>query len=137
MFLNKTTKYALSVLAYMSGQPDSIFSAELLHKELNIPRRYLRLLLTDLSKHGFIASNRGRAGGFQLSSDAHLISVADVIDKLEGLSSYEKCFFGIENCRNSTPCAMHKAWSETRETLVNSLTNTSIHDLGKDSVIKF
>lgn len=121
----------------MSGEPSSIFSAEILHKELNIPRRYLRILLTNLSKHGFIESNRGRAGGFRLCCDTQNKSVAEVIDAIEGLNSYDRCFFGIENCRNAKPCAMHQTWSETRDALMNTLTQTTIGELGKDSVMKF
>lgn len=137
MFLNRTTKYALSLLAYMANKPEILYSAEALHKELNIPRRYLRLLLTDLSKHGFIASTRGRNGGFQLSQDAQKITVAQVIDSLEGLDNYETCFFGIENCVNDKPCAMHEAWSETRSKLMETLEKTTIYELGKDSIMKF
>lgn len=137
MFLNRTTKYALSLLAYMSSSPDKIYSSEDLHLELNIPRRYLRLLLTDLSKHGFIISTRGRNGGFQLSEDTKKVTVARVIDALEGLSNYDTCFFGIEKCVNDKPCAMHHAWSITRIKLMETLEKTTIYELGKDSVMKF
>lgn len=137
MFLNKTTKYALSILAYMAHEPKTLYSAEFLHEELNILRRYLRQLLTDLSKHEFIISSRGRSGGFQLSKNAEKLSVADVIDSLEGLENYESCFFGIKNCINDKPCAMHKSWFDTREALLKTLHNTTLHDLGKDIVIKF
>ena len=137
MFLNKTTKYAISLLAYMANKPEELYSAELLHRELNIPRRYLRLLLTDLGRHGFIESTLGRNGGFQLSRDAKKTSMAQVIDALEGMGRYDTCFFGIENCVNDKPCTMHEAWSDTRNALLKTLEQTSIHDLGKDCVIKF
>jgi len=137
MFLHRTTKYAISLLAFMANSPEDLYSSETLHKELNIPRRYLRLLLTDLSKQGFISSTRGRNGGFQLSGDARKISVAHVIDVIEGLDNYETCFFGIKNCVNDKPCAMHQAWSDTRSTLIKTLEETSLYDLGKDSIMKF
>ncbi len=66
----------------MANSPAEMYSAETLHKELNIPRRYLRILLTALSKHGFISSTRGRNGGFQISGNAKKISVARVIDAI-------------------------------------------------------
>ena len=137
MFLNKTTKYALSILAFMANEPMTLYSAEFLHEKLNIPRRYLRQLLTDLSKHGFITSSRGRSGGFRLSKDAKKLSVADVIDSLEGLENYESCFFGIKNCINDKSCAMHKPWLDIREALFKTLHNTTLYDLGRDIIIKF
>ena len=137
MFLNRTTKYAISLLAFMANKPDSLYSAETLHKELNIPRRYLRLLLTDLSKIDFVSSTRGRNGGFQLSRDARKISIAQVINTLEGMDNYEVCFFGIKNCVNADPCAMHDPWIETRDKLMKTLRDTSLYDLGNKSIIKF
>ncbi|MEN8226258.1 MAG: Rrf2 family transcriptional regulator [Bacteroidota bacterium] len=137
MFLNKTTKYAISLLAYMANKPHERFSAETLHHELNIPRRYLRLLLTDLSKYGFILSSRGRNGGFCLCRNPEDISIAQVIDSLEGLSNYDTCFFGIQNCKNEKPCSMHKTWNDTRSILIESLSNTSLSELGNNCIIKF
>lgn len=137
MFLNKTTKYAISLLAYMANEPNKLFSAEMLHMKLNIPRRYLRQLLTDLSKHGFIVSTRGRNGGFQLCKNPQQISIAHVIDAIEGLGNYESCFFGIKDCVNAKACAMHDTWTDTRNKLLKTLEETTLYDLGKESIIKF
>ena len=54
MILNKTTEYALTILGFMATRNENMYSAEYLHQQLNIPCRYLRRLLTDLSKHGFL-----------------------------------------------------------------------------------
>lgn len=137
MFLNRTTKYAISLLAYMVKDQDAVYSAEFLHRELNIPRRYLRLLLTDLSKHGFIVSSRGRSGGFRFEKGTEKISIASIIDTMEGLENYDNCFFGIKNCTNEKPCAMHDSWNKTRSQLMKTLENTSLEELGKDSLMKF
>lgn len=137
MFLNRTTKYAISLLAYMVNDPDAVYSAEFLHKELNIPRRYLRLLMTDLSKHGYIASLRGRNGGFKLGADTGKKSIAEIIDTIEGLENYHTCFFGIKHCVNGKPCAMHDTWNATRDQLMKTLSETNLQELGKDSVMKF
>jgi Rrf2 family protein len=137
MFLNRTTKYAISLLTYMVKDQETVYSAEFLHRELNIPRRYLRLLLTDLSKHGFIVSSRGRSGGFRLGKGTEKISIASIIDTMEGLESYDNCFFGIKNCTNGKPCAMHDTWNKTRSQLMKTLEDTSLEELGKDSLMKF
>jgi len=137
MFLNRTTKYAISLLAYMVKDPEEVYSAELLHQELNIPRRYLRLLLTDLSKHGFIESSRGRKGGFKLLPGTGNKSIAEIIDTIEGLENYHTCFFGIKHCINGKPCALHDTWNTTRDQLMKTLSNTSLQDMGNDSLIKF
>ena len=69
MNFSKTTSYALSVLSYMSDHEEQMFSAKELNEKLGIPWRYLRQLLTNLSKQGLVKSIRGRNGGFLLNKD--------------------------------------------------------------------
>jgi len=41
MKLAKTTEYALRTLRHMSHREHAVFSADLLHRELKIPKKYL------------------------------------------------------------------------------------------------
>lgn len=131
MFLNQTTKYALRVLMKMSEKEDEIYSASFLHKELNIPRRYLMRLLTELSKHGYIKSTRGRVGGFTFKMNPNTIFLAAVIDSLQGLSKEPDCFFGNKDCQTECiiKCAMHEPWQNTWSELYKVLASTTIGDL--------
>jgi Rrf2 family protein len=131
MFLNQTTKYALRVLMEMAEDEDKIYSAHFLHEKLDIPQRYLMRLLTDLSKHGFIESTRGRIGGFRFKMKPGDIYLSTVIDTLEGLEKYQTCFFGIENCQKqyTNKCTMHDPWQNIWKNLYEVLTTTTIGDL--------
>jgi len=62
MALNRTTSYALRILIQMNEEPGKVISAKYLHDLLGIKKQYLRRLLTDLSRHGFIQSALGRKG---------------------------------------------------------------------------
>lgn len=42
MTLAKTTEYALRTLRHMSHREHAVFSADLLHRELKIPKKYLQ-----------------------------------------------------------------------------------------------
>jgi len=64
MNLSKTSEYALCILIYMAKVPDQLYTAKQLVKELKVPDKYLRRLMTDLSKSGFIRSIQGRDGGY-------------------------------------------------------------------------
>ncbi|MCX6281460.1 MAG: Rrf2 family transcriptional regulator [Bacteroidetes bacterium] len=129
MILGKTTEYALSVLAYMATRSQDMYPAELLHRELKIPRHYLRRLLTDLSKKGFIASSRGRNGGFVFARELSMINFAQVIDAMEGEEAMNICLLGFTACIVDKPCAMHDLWSDARSKMAETLKNTSLADL--------
>ena len=129
MILNKTTEYALNVLSFMATRNKEIYPAECLYKELNIPRQYLRRLLTDLSKKGFITSIRGRNGGFVFSRDLSTINFAQVIEAMEGTGAMKTCLLGFTACIVDHPCVMHDLWTEARSRMLEILTNTSLADL--------
>ena len=64
MKLSKTSEYALRILIYMAKEPNKLYTATQLVKELGVSDKYLRRLMTDLSKAGFIKSVQGRDGGY-------------------------------------------------------------------------
>jgi Rrf2 family protein len=129
MNLSKTTSYSLNVLSYMAKNRDVICSANFLHEKLNIPHQYLRQLLTKLSKSGFIHSSRGRNGGFVFSKKINKIFIADIIEAVEGLDSFNKCILGFTECPLDNLCSMHEFWEHTRENIITELKNTSLADL--------
>ena len=129
MILSKTTEYALSVLGFMATRNEEMYPAEYLYEQLHIPRQYLRRLLTDLSKKGFIVSSRGRNGGFIFARDLSTINFAEVIDAMEGPEAMNTCLLGFTACIVDKPCAMHNLWTDARSKMIDTLTNTSLADL--------
>lgn len=129
MNLTKTTSYSLNVLSYMAQNRNEVCSANYLHKKLDIPHQYLRQLLTKLSKSGFIHSSRGRNGGFVFSKEISQIYIADIIDSVEGLESFNKCILGFTDCPFDVKCSMHDFWEKTRGSIINELKTTSLADL--------
>lgn len=120
------TEYALSVLAFMATRSEALYSAELLHQELKIPKQYLRRLLTTLSKLGFIAGTRGRNGGFVFARELSGINFAQVIEATEGDASLNTCLLGHTACNAKMPCAMHDIWKEAHTQMMATLTTTSL-----------
>ena len=133
MNFSKTTSYALTILNYMAEHDKDLFSARALHKTLGIPWQYLRQLLTSLSKDGFIISTQGRTGGFRLSRSPENISLADIVDAVEGLNVMNTCIMGFKECPFDHKCAMHETWIETREGIMGVLKTTSLASLRKNN----
>jgi Rrf2 family protein len=131
MNFSKTTAYALLILDFLARNEREQYSATELHRRLKIPRQYLRQLLTNLSKSGFIRSTRGRHGGFALNRESSSISIAEIIDAVEGLDVFNRCLIGLAECPFDGVCAMHDAWQAARAGVVNVLKNTSLADLRK------
>jgi Rrf2 family protein len=75
---------ALFELAQRYGQPP-VQSSEIAEHQ-NIPEAYLNQLLITLRKAGLIRSVRGPQGGHQLARPPAQITLAEIVDALEGPS---------------------------------------------------
>jgi Rrf2 family protein len=137
MILTKTTEYAVRVLTYMASHDKELFSANYLHKELNIPYKYLTRLMTDLSKQGCLVSVKGRDGGFRLVKDVKTITLANIIEAVEGMDSFNACILGFHECSSENPCAMHYVWEENKKNFIKTLKNTSLYDLSHMDIKRY
>lgn len=129
MNLSKTSKYAFRILGHMAQNDKELYSAQQLHKEIDIPERYLRRLLTDLSKAGFIRSIQGRQGGFTFARSTSEIYLSQIVDSIDGLESINGCILGYESCAFNHKCPMHNIWEETKKKVLQTLKNTSLRNI--------
>jgi Rrf2 family protein len=113
----------------MSLNDSEIFSAELLYEKLNIPKKYLQRLLTDLAREGFIKSSRGRKGGFTFAKPTDQIFLSEIIELTEGFSQSPNCIFGFGECAFNNSCALHDKWESAHSNIVKMLASTSLSDL--------
>jgi len=137
MFISKTSEYALKILTYMALNNETQFSAQNLYEELDIPKRYLMRLLTDLSKSGFIKATRGRSGGYVFARSLETIYFSEIIDSVEGILSFEGCVLGNPICPVDKPCALHQIWEKPKQAFLETIKTTTLADLKNDKNISF
>ncbi len=135
MFISKTSEYALRILTHMALNYETQFSAQNLYEELDIPKRYLMRLLTELSKSGFIEATRGRSGGYVFAKPLDTIYFAEIIDSVEGLLSFEGCVLGNTVCPVDKPCAMHQIWEKPKQAFLETIKKTTLADLKNENAI--
>jgi len=129
MNLSKTTQYALRILALMAEEAEKMYSSAYLYSELNIPKKYLQRLLTDLSKNGLIKSIQGRNGGYAFAKKIDTIYLSDIVEAVEGFQKEPSCFFGFETCALDNPCEIHDVWAASQDEIIKILSKTKLIDL--------
>ncbi len=134
MRLYKTSEYAIRALTLMA-QKDKLFSARELHEELEIPYKYLTLLLQKLSKSGLISSVKGKNGGYIIDRPKEGVSLADIVEEVEGLENYDRCILGFPKCDDENPCAMHQFWGAHRDALKEMLYSVTLKDLAESGTV--
>jgi Rrf2 family protein len=95
----------------------------------HIPESYLEQLLAALRKAGLVRSVRGPAGGHELSRPAQELTLGDVLDVLEGVTTPSSCMDDNGACTVSGTCVLQDVWCELAESyrkLVHSITFESL-----------
>jgi Rrf2 family transcriptional regulator, iron-sulfur cluster assembly transcription factor len=104
---------------------------EQIAREIGIPANYLSKILNQLRKSGFVESRKGWGGGSRLRPDAFGRPLIDVVRVFEGDRSegIPACIFGLPECDDGHPCALHGSWVGIRDAFSAMLTTTTIGDL--------
>jgi len=121
----------------MARSPEELYPARILVEKLKISDKYLRRLMTDLSKAGFIQSIKGRDGGYVFKKKITDIHLSEIIDAVEGMEKYMGCVLGFDECSDGNPCVMHSAWQPVREKLLHIFNNKTLAELDFDNINKY
>jgi len=132
--LSRKTKYGLKAIAYLARNvEDTPIQISVISAAENISVKFLETILLTLKKAGFLASKKGKGGGYYLLKDAKDISIAAVYRVLEGpismvpcvsLNFYEKC----SDCPDESACSVHNLMTEVRDSNLKILENRSLAD---------
>jgi Rrf2 family transcriptional regulator, cysteine metabolism repressor len=87
MNLSARTEYACLAMLQLAQEYDSGEPVQIrrIADEHAIPARFLVQILLQLKGAGLVASTRGAAGGYRLSRPPHDITLAEVIEVMEGI----------------------------------------------------
>jgi Rrf2 family protein len=119
--ISQKTKYALKALMTLSDAVGDNGGGSLTIEEIarrsGTPKRFLEHILLELRNAGFIASRRGRAGGYVLIKAPKAISIGDLLRRIDGpiaplpcLSrhAYQKC----EDCSDEATCRLREVFGQ-------------------------
>jgi Rrf2 family protein len=105
-----------------------------------LPLAYLEHLAARLRKAGLVESRRGARGGYLLARPAKDISMAEVVEALEGSIAPIECISegadGHLVCTRETEtdhiCPTKLLWTRVRGSVVRTLEDTRLSDLVQD-----
>src|SRR5512139_1183496 len=88
--MSKLTDYAILILAHLARASGTLTAHELAGRS-RVPLPTVSKLAKELSKAGLVISHRGRNGGYGLARPAEQISVAEIVEALEGPIALTEC----------------------------------------------
>ncbi len=92
--LTRKTDYALMAVTYLAGRPKAVVSAREMSDRFGVSKPLLMNVLKQLSAAGMVDSVRGAHGGYTLAESAEEISLARLLDTIEGPVRLAPCVGG-------------------------------------------
>lgn len=107
-------------------------NATLLAEETGVPLPTAQKLVSRLSAAGLIESARGTGGGFRLARPAAAISLADIVEAVEGPIALTACVdHGSGDCCIEENCRVKPHWNVVNGVVRGALAGVSLASLSQ------
>lgn len=112
MRLSNLADYAVVTMAAAAGHcGGGRVSASDLAQETNLPAPTVQKIVSKLTAAGLLRSIRGAKGGLQLARPAAAITLADIVEAIEGPIALTSCVgSGAHDCGLEDNCAVRPHW---------------------------
>jgi FeS assembly SUF system regulator len=129
--LSNLADYAVVIMSAAARMGDDArLSATILAAKTGVPLPTTQKLLGRLAAAGLFRSARGGGGGFLLTRPAAEISLADVIEAVEGPIAMTSCVEGHPNhCALEGACQVRPHWGPVNNAIKGALSSVSLASL--------
>ena len=131
--LTKKADYGLIALKHLAvNQANGSCSAKDIADSYGIPLPLLSKILQKLARTGFLRSEHGTNGGYQLARDPRDISALEIIKTIDGPIFLTSCFTEHGMCSHSERCSVREPLRKVHEGILKLLSSITISDMSQD-----
>jgi Rrf2 family protein len=133
--LSKKADYALMAMKHLALRTDaSSTSAREIAEAYDIPVELMAKVLQRLARRGLLVSQQGTRGGYALARPARLISVADVIQAVDGPLAVTACSTESDQCEQYSKCNVRDPLWRIKDRILVALATCSVFEIATDTV---
>jgi Rrf2 family protein len=133
--LSKKADYALIAMKHLALRADGASSsAREIAEGYDIPVELMAKVLQRLARKGLLVSQQGTRGGYLLARPAAVVSVADVIQAVDGPLTVTACSTAEETCEQYAKCNVRDPLWKIKDRIYQALATCSIHELATDAI---
>lgn len=127
--LSKLSDYAVLLMSRMAHAPDAVHNAVDLAQHSGVPTPTVSKLLATLTRGGLLTSVRGAKGGYSLAKPARSITVAAIIEAIDGPIAITSCLENPGACGVETLCSSRSGWATINRAISGALEGVTLADL--------
>src|SRR5689334_24688755 len=128
--LSKKADYALIAMKHLAQKHRATStSAREIAEQYDIPIELMAKVLQRLVRTGLLVSTQGTRGGYTLSRSSAAISVADVIQAIDGPFTVTACSTEKNDCEQYSKCSIRDPLWQIRERIVAALGTVTMAEM--------
>ena len=129
--LSKKSDYALIAMKHLATRPDGSgsSSAREISESYDIPLELLAKVLQRLVRARLLVSVQGTRGGYRMGRAAATISVADVIQAVDGPVTVTACSTDDHTCDQYTKCSIRDPLWKIKNRILDALNTVSVAEM--------
>src|ERR687897_1000987 len=132
--LSKKSDYALISMKHLATRTDaSSSSAREISESYDIPLELLAKVLQRLVRAKLLVSVQGTRGGYRLARHASSISVADVIQAVDGPVTVTACTTDEHSCDQYSQCSIRDPLWKIKNRILDALNTVSVAEMAAES----
>jgi Rrf2 family protein len=132
--LSKKADYALIAMKHLATRSDAASaSAREIAEQYDIPIELMAKVLQRLARRGLLVSHQGTRGGYRLGRAPSAISVADIIQAIDGPLTVTACSTEAENCDQYGKCSVRDPLWRIKDRILLALATCSLQEVATDT----
>lgn len=128
--LSNLADYAVVLMSAIATRGDDIHTAASLNFDTKVPLPTVSKILGKMAKANLLMSHRGIGGGFSMTLDAKNISIADIIEAVDGPVQLTNCLSEENTCCDYEPvCLTRSKWDKINNAVYQALNNVPLLEM--------
>ena len=131
--LSKKADYALIAMKHLAQKAGAqSTSAREIAEQYDIPIELMAKVLQRLVRNRLLVSTQGTRGGYMLGRASSSISVADVIEAIDGPFTVTACSTDKHDCEQYSKCSVRDPLWQIRERIAATLGTVTLADMANE-----
>lgn len=130
--MTKQADYAIVLLTRMAAAPDLRFNATEVATATGLPQPIVSKILKLLTRRDLLVSHRGAKGGYVLARTADEISIAQIIEAVEGPIGITECVDDAPGeCSQEPICPVRSNWQRINDAVRQALGEITLEEMSQ------
>ena len=127
--VSKLADYGTVVMASMARDPERVHSAAEVAMRIGLATPTVSKILKTLARSGLVSSSRGAKGGYRLPRAPAEITIAQIIDAMDGPIGMTECSTAHSLCAQEAACSVRANWRTINHLVLETLSRVTLEQM--------